>query len=200
MYAFPLFILILLSLRKVLCGQGGVGNRDHSFLTGRRGFGFRWQCPWRSSRHGYCRGITTSCFSPSPTGSPVLPGPARAQVSGLVAERVTWHSVGFSETVFSTTLAAKRRSPRVIYVSRRQVFADWCEERQFSASCGSVPGFLESLQHLAQRGLNLNTIKGYAMAVSSRHVLVAVGREHVLLCSTFCPHLVSRVIFPASAC
>ena len=39
------------------------------------------------------------------------------------------------------------------------------------------PDSLEFLQHLAQRGLTLNTIKGYAMAVSSRHVLVAVGQR-----------------------
>ena len=93
--------------------------------------------------------------------------PSDATPSRLAIIKRSLQEKGFSEKVSARAALANRESTRSIYDSRFSKFAEWCESRERPLAEVTIQEIADFLLELFEKGLLINTIKGYRSAISS---------------------------------
>ena len=109
--------------------------------------------------------------------------PPEAEPSRLAIIKRSLQEKGFSEEVSERAPLANRESTRSIYDSRFSKFSEWCKSRKRALAEVTIQEIADFLLELFEKGLLVNTIKGYRSAISSALGLfegVTVGSHPVI--------------------
>ena len=109
--------------------------------------------------------------------------PSETASSRLAIIKRSLQEKGFSEEVSERASLANRESTRSIYDSRFSKFSEWCKSRQRPLAEVTIQEIADFLLELFEKGLLVNTIKGYRSAISSAMGLfegVTVGSHPVI--------------------